>query len=145
MTRSIISALLLLVAVSSVHSLRCYSCDSSKGFACDYSILSFTFPSVECENSGGGILDAIASIFPMTCAKIAGTDSDGKTYTARGCVPKGTNLACHVIATTMKFADSKQLSNQVCETCDSDNCNSAGRVGGMTAAALLAACFLFLF
>ena len=145
MTKSIISAILLLVAISSVHSLRCYSCDSSKGFACDYSFLSFTFPSVECENSGGGILDAIASIIPMTCAKIAGKDSEGNTYTARGCVPKGTSVACNVIATTMKFADSKQLTDHVCETCDSDNCNSAGRVGGMTAVALLVASFLFLF
>jgi len=145
MPRSIISALLLLVAVSSVHSLKCYSCDSSKGFTCEYSLLSFIFPSVECENSGGGILDAIASIIPMTCAKIAGKDSEGNTYTARGCVPKGTSVACNVIASTMKFVDSKQLTDQVCETCDSDNCNSAGRVGGMTAAALLAACFLFLF
>lgn len=54
--------------------ITCYDCDSSTGAQCNFGLLSFTYPTQDCDKveSGSGFLDAVTKIFPKNCVKLVG-------------------------------------------------------------------------
>ncbi|KAJ8938005.1 hypothetical protein NQ314_011639 [Rhamnusium bicolor] len=77
-------------------------------------------------------------------------NKDGGEYIARGCLPPAT-IGCNAIASTIGWVSSQSsndgdsLKNLSCETCESDKCNSAQRITGVTFIGLILAATIFMF
>ncbi|XP_017786680.1 PREDICTED: uncharacterized protein LOC108569588 [Nicrophorus vespilloides] len=148
MASRFVTVLSILLVINSALALECYVCDSSKSVTCKYSLLSFMQDSQKCNiGSSDGFLGSIASIIPTNCVKLVGKDHNGNEYVSRGCAPStGPINSCNAIAKAiMTFSDTQELAALDCYTCNTDKCNSATKIGGMTIFGLLAACILFLF
>ncbi|KAJ8959156.1 hypothetical protein NQ318_022417, partial [Aromia moschata] len=126
--------------------LTCYKCNSKDSVSCKWGLTSFTYDTEQC-TSIGSILDSVAG---AKCYKITAENKDGSEYIARGCLPPAT-VGCNAIASAIGWMssqssnDGESLKNLSCETCDTDKCNSANVVKGLTLLSLLVAAGVFLF
>ncbi|XP_018571683.1 uncharacterized protein LOC108911270 [Anoplophora glabripennis] len=138
-------ALALLLALSTANALKCYNCNSKDSATCSWGLTSFTYNTEECASAG--LLD---SVIGPKCYKIAAENKEGGEYIARGCLPPGT-IGCNAIASAIGWIssqssnDADSLKNLNCYTCDSDKCNSAQRLTGVTFIGLILAAAIFLF
>ncbi|KAJ8915151.1 hypothetical protein NQ315_000403 [Exocentrus adspersus] len=137
--------LAFLLALNAASALKCYKCNSKDTARCAWGITSFSYDVEECTSAG--FLDSVVG---PKCYKITAENKDGGEYIARGCLPPAT-IGCSAIASAIGWVgsqssnDADSLRNLACDTCDSDKCNSAQRLTGVTLIGLILASAIFIF
>lgn len=137
--------LVVALAFNAANALDCYSCNSKDSVACRWGLTSFTYNVETCTSVG--FLDSLVG---PKCYKITAKNSEGGEYIARGC-QNPPALGCEALAKTVGWIsdqssnDPDRITDINCVTCESDKCNSATKIAGLSLLGLLVATFAFLF
>ncbi|XP_019865468.1 uncharacterized protein LOC109594668 [Aethina tumida] len=139
--KCLVVCLLGLMGLNVAYATTCYYCDSSKEVSCSYGIVSFIYPTKDCNE---GLLGSL----PQSCVKVTATNKNGESYVARGCVPSIGQSVCNAIVKSAGFFTSLETKDDLdvnCYTCDTDKCNSSQRIAATTFVAILIALAAFMF